>query len=356
MSRLSAQFRMVRQMVGPVHLAGLTLGQWVALLRRNQWRVDPAFWPRAVLATLGATATSLLRPVDQWLFDGDACDQDLVEHPVFVLGMARSGTTMLFNLLARNPHFGYPSRMDAFYPHTFRTLHRLGIPRLLSLIPGQSRSLDNVRVTWLSPEEDILALCVLAGTGERLSAAFPRSDYRRLSAEEWRRQIRTYSRRLVQVYRRHLLFKSPEHLARIPEILAEFPQARFVMIFRNPTTHYHSFLGLRRTSNRIWGSLQWPGPEPPTMWLDVALHNLKFYFQHRTLIPPENLTEVRYEDVAARQTEVLQAIHHHLRIPEPAEYPPVEPYTRNQYPEMDPKLMSQIRSAYAELYDRGYYT
>jgi hypothetical protein len=229
--------------------------------------------------------------------------------------MARSGTTMLFNLLARNPHFGYPSRMDAFYPHTFRTLHRLGIPRLLSLIPGQSRSLDNVRVTWLSPEEDILALCVLAGTGERMAAAFPRGDYLRLSTEEWRRQMRIYSRRLVQVYRRHLLFKSPEHLVRIPEILGEFPQARFVMIFRNPITQYHSVLGMRSTANRIWGALQWPGPEPQRMWLDVARYHLKQYFQNRTLIPPENLIEVRYEDVAARQTEVLQAIHRHLRIP-----------------------------------------
>jgi hypothetical protein len=91
------------------------------------------------------------------------------------------------------------------------------------------------------------------------------------------------------------------------------------------------------------------------MWLDVARYHLKQYFQNRTLIPPETLIEVRYEDVAARQTEVLQAIHRHLRIPEPADYPPVQPYTPNQYPEMDPELMSQVRRVYAELYDRGYY-
>jgi hypothetical protein len=188
-----------------------------------------------------------------------------------------------------------------------------------------------------------------------MAAAFPRGDYLRLSTEEWRRQMRIYSRRLVQVYRRHLLFKSPEHLVRIPEILAEFPQARFVMIFRNPITQYHSVLGMRSTANRIWGALQWPGPEPQRMWLDVARYHLKQYFQNRTLIPPENLIEVRYEDVAARQTEVLQAIHRHLRIPEPADYPPVQPYTPNQYPEMDPELMSQVRRVYAELYDRGYY-
>jgi hypothetical protein len=345
---------MALQMVGPVYLAGLTLGDWLAFLRRNGGWVDPPFWPRALLATLGATATSLLRPVDQWLFD-ETCDEDLVERPVFVLGMARSGTTMLFNLLAQNPHFGYPSRMDVFYPHTFRTLHKLGIPRLLSLIPGQKRSLDNVRVNWLSPEEDMLALSVLAGWGGRLSMAFPRRAYRQLPAEEFRRQLRTYSRRLVQVYRRQLLFKSPEHVTFVAAIVSEFPQARFVTIFRNPTNQYHSILGMRKTANRVWGALQWPGPEKPQAWLDVSRHQLQRYFRDRSLIPPENLIEVRYEDVASRQTEVLQAIHRHLRIPEPAQYPPVEPYTPNQYPEMDPALLTQIRSAYAELYDRGYY-
>lgn len=355
MSRLPEQLRMALQMVGPVHLAGLTLGDWLALLRRNQWRVDPPFWPRALLATLGATVTSLLRPVDQWLFS-DECDQDLLAEPVFVLGLYRSGTTMLFHLLAQNPCFAFPTRMDAFYPHIFRTLHAVGIPRLLALVPGQRRSLDNVRVTWLSPEEDSLALCVLAGYGERLSWCFPRGEFDLLSPAEFERQLQIYSRRLVQIYRRALLFKTPSHICQIPQILRQFPRARFVTIFRDPQTQFRSTVAMLKTSNRLWGTLQWPVPLPPEEFLSIARANLGMYFEHRDQIPAGNLIEIRYEDLAANQTEVLQSIHRQLRLPKPEAYPPVEPYTPNTYPEFDPATARQIRAAYAELYNRGLYT
>ena len=356
MSSIVDKLRMATQMIGPVHLAGLTLPDWLALLRRNHWRVDLPFWPRVVLATLGTAVTSTLRPVDRWLFpDDDEGTRDLVDHPVFVLGMARSGTTMLFNLLAQNPYFGYPSRMDCFYPHIFRTLHRVGIPRVLGLVPGQKRSLDSVRVTWLSPEEDTLAISVLSGVGERLNQSFPREPAVNINHREYGRLLRLFSTRLVQVYRRNLLFKSPGHFTRIPAILEQFPQARFVTIFRDPRVQFRSTLGMREPSKQVWGALQWAPEETVPEWLTWFRVYLARYFVERDRIPPENVIEIRYEDLAARQNDVLQSVYRHLRIPEPAQYPAVEPYTPNKYPEFDPALLEQLRDAYHELHARGFY-
>jgi len=354
MSWIVDKLRIAAQMVGPVYLAGLTLPDWIALLRRHHWHVDPAFWPRAMLATLGATVTSAVRPVDQWLFRNTPVGE-VVEHPVFVLGLARSGTTLLFNLLAQNPCFGHPSRMDCFYPHIFRTLHKVGIPSVLGLIPGQKRSLDSVRVNWLSPEEDTLAISVLSGEGDRLNPCFPREPVVKLSDEAYGRQLRVFSERLVQVYGRSLLFKSPGHFCRIAAILAQFPQARFVTIFRDPRAQLRSMQGIRQPTKRVWGSLQWPPEETVDEWMEWSDYLLRLYFKEQALIPRANLIEIRYEDLIERQTEVLQSICRHLHIPEPAQYPAAEPYTPNTYPQFDPALREQLRTAYRELYDRGLY-
>src|SRR5689334_9911464 len=83
-----------------VHLfEGMTFGDWLRLLRREQFRIDPVCWPRAAWITgLSLFNSIVARAVERRY--GAAIAATRVEAPVFILGHYRSGTTYLQELLA----------------------------------------------------------------------------------------------------------------------------------------------------------------------------------------------------------------------------------------------------------------
>src|SRR5262245_40117403 len=81
---------------GPSILGGITFGDWFTLLRDNSFAIDPAYGLRAGVITLGSLGNSVHRRREEALY-GPAIGETLVEPPLFVLGIWRSGTTHLQN-------------------------------------------------------------------------------------------------------------------------------------------------------------------------------------------------------------------------------------------------------------------
>ena len=346
-------------LVFPRFLAGFTFPDWLRMLRRHEWQVDAIFLPRAATATLGTVVTSLLKPFD------DACrmdprDEAAWRKPIFILGHPRSGTTHLFNLLARDGRFAHPTQLDVYHPHTFITLRRLGLHRILGALPHRRRAMDAVRVGWLSPAEDSIALTILAGTGGMLPGVFRRTaPGEDMPAEQFRAVLGAFTRKLVHIHRRPLLLKSPGHTLRIPDILAVFPEARFVTILRDPEAVLASAIGLARTAAMVWMALQWPPPRRIDKMVDSLGRSLDAYFDTRSLIPPANLVEVRHEDLVGDEAGTLAKIYAGLGLT-PTTPPAVRdagsrPYARNVHPQLDDAVRVRLRSACRRLYEAGWY-
>ena len=105
---------------GPGWFAGITLGDWLRLLARNGFSVDPAYWPRVASISLYAAINTAFRWPESWLFDAKI-RKTPVESPLFILGHPRSGTTHLHNLLVVDERFATPNFFQVNYPHTFLT-------------------------------------------------------------------------------------------------------------------------------------------------------------------------------------------------------------------------------------------
>ena len=350
-------------------LTGLRLADWRRLLRENAPSVDWPFVPKAGVITLATAATSLLarlEPIPRLT----PRQQDAWERPVFVLGLPRSGTTLLQRLLALNPELAYASRLDCFNPHTFLVLRRLGAAWLAGHFPQRSRGIDNVRISWLTPDEDEFALAGLTVDGPWLGAVFPRRVpyYQQRSPANpgwdggppWQAALATFTRKLVSLHDRPLVLKSPLHTMRIPDILGVFPQARFVTIVRDPRDQMRSVNSVARQAY-AWPALQ-TERQSEDQYHAFNRFMLERYFQTRQQIAPSRLLEITYEDLVAAPHETLRRIHDRLNIPGLSAVlsridsdPAWRGYRTNTHQSLSDSDVEQMKRRFAPLFQAGYY-
>src|SRR4051812_38965344 len=110
---------------GTGYFPGITLGDWLALLRENRFAVAPSCYLRAALITLFSIPNTFTRWREEARY-GHEWEQVEIQPPLFILGHYRSGTTHLHNLLAVDPRFAYLNAFQACYPHTFLLSERTG--------------------------------------------------------------------------------------------------------------------------------------------------------------------------------------------------------------------------------------
>lgn len=351
----------------PRFLSGFRLDDWLRLLREHRFSIDPIFWPRAVLATVGAAVTSILSRLEEKV-SPEAVDPRLLESPVFILGLPRSGTTHLFELLSQSPALCFPTRFDAFNPHTLLFLRRTGLFALLSKFPKLKRSMDNVRIGWDSPEEDIVALSILTSKGERLLRVFPRDALKSVDLKTTQSverpeslillsALRGFLQKLAFLHGRQVLLKSPRHIGRVKEILETFPQAKFITIFRNPIQQAASIYSMEFSGNPFWSALQWPSINTPSALLQNQGHLLQRYFETRALIPACNLFETTFEDLVADRAGTIARICERFGLTPPSDAAALATTARNaRSPALPPdSWIPLIRENYKPLFQAGLY-
>jgi len=172
--------------------------------------------------------------------------------PVFIVGHWRSGTTHLYNILSRDPRFGYVTPLATGIPWDFLLLGAALRPLLEKLMP-QERLIDRVPVTPDAPQEDEIALASMQTLSFYHGLYFPRrldqwfdrgvffdgASPRELA--RWRRRLRYFVDKLeLSQAGRRLLIKNPVYTARVAVLHKMWPDARFVHIHRNPYVVFQS--------------------------------------------------------------------------------------------------------------------
>ena len=298
---------------------------WVKLLRDNNG-VDSIFGQRARRISLLSILTSPLRAIEHNRFGSVIQNSRIDQAPIFIIGHWRSGTTWLHNLLTQDTRFGYVSTWQAVAPG-FSLLGDRVLKPLVNLLLPPTRMMDNMAWSLDSPQEEEFAMVNLLPYSFYHQWSFPRKarEYfrkyvlwegvsRRVQSEWENAYIAILKKATLRASGRRLVTKNPVNTGRIETLLEIFPDAKFIFLYRNPYTVYPSTQRLYQKTLRIT-QLQdvLPGEvDANILWFYQQL--MKKYLGTRDLIPPENLLEIRFEDLEAAPLLHLRRIYEKFNL------------------------------------------
>ena len=306
---------------------GMGAATWWQLLRQNHFRVTarPRFVWTVVSVSLISVVHSLARGLSGWWYRRRLAHGRLPEKPIFILGHWRSGTTLLHTLLSLDPRFVTPTFVQCFSPGSFLLTEPL-LRRFGGWLLPRVRPMDAMPLGWDQPEEDEFALLNLGAPSPYRRIAFPNGappepqalDLQALGPEaqrSWTAAFRFFCLRLqLRAGERRLVFKSPTHTARIAVLRQLFPGAQFIYIARNPYAVFHS-------TRRLWQALHYTQSlqlRLPANLDDYIINCFavmrRAYRRDRSFLAPDQLCEVRYEDLIADPVKTLKGVYARLGL------------------------------------------
>jgi len=209
-------------------------------------------------------------------------DREVITEPVFILGLGRSGTTILHETLSQDPQFRSVRRWEALFPTpppeeaTYQTDPRIakaaGRVDLVHTLCPEFEAMH----AWGAeiPVEDIefTYLCFLS---EVWVNAFQIPSYDAYFNEVGPEYHFYWHKRFLKLlqfrYRKpHWLLKNPTHMERIPHLLRTYPDAKIIFPHRDPIVSADSVVNVSGTI------FHWRTDEPyaydhsAAAWVDIG--------------------------------------------------------------------------------------
>ena len=182
--------------------------------------------------------------------------RERVERPVFILGINRTGTTLLHRLLARGTRFWAPQVAEIAHPAlpASALVDRRRYAEDLLTASGIMTAMSGIHAVDAGEPEEEFALLEESFAAWTYALRFHVPDYARWLARRDARFAYGVHRRALQHLSwqrgtgpgaaRQWLLKMPFHLASLPALAAAYPDAVFIQTHRTPREFLPSWLSL----------------------------------------------------------------------------------------------------------------
>jgi len=251
-----------------------------------------------------------------------------IRRPVFIVGVPRTGTTILFNLLAQDPANRAPLSWEIENPcpppeeATFTT-----DPRIAQM-EKQFAGLEKVSPTLSAIHEfgaELPQECIAITAHEFLTVQF-HIVYNALSYQQWLDEQslvpafeyhRRYLQHLQSRYKKERwVLKTPGHLPVIDDLLTVYPDACIIHTHRDPLRVMPSVASLSYALRQIYTDAIDPhfvGQQQVDLWE----RNLNRAMRARQRLHDRNeqFFDTQFEDVVKDPIGVIERIYSHFKLP-----------------------------------------
>jgi omega-hydroxy-beta-dihydromenaquinone-9 sulfotransferase len=301
-------------------------------LLRRAWqsissKIDPSrsrlAFPKSILYSIDAASQSLLYGLQEKSFSEKLAKVE-TPAPIFVLGFWRSGTTLLHELLCCDLRFGFPSTYACLNPSHFLLsdswMRKASHQEVL-------RPMDNLRYSWASPQEDEFALLALGAPSpyeallvpSRMQQAREILDFDSLPVDlqkRWSCIFSDFLKLLALQQGKPMILKSPPHGYRMRVLQQQYPEARYVVIERNPYEVFASNLKLWQILTDRYGLERCTTNELEDFVLTAYLMHEKAIEESARNAKFGYIAFVRYEDLEREPVQQMSRIYKELNLGE----------------------------------------
>ncbi len=300
----------------------LSLDAWQRLARKvDADRALIGFGTRMLYSAASAN-NSLLAKL-QNLSQAEALERAEVLPPIFLLGFWRSGTTFLHELFCCNARFGFPSTYACMNPAYFLLTEKVVQERAGK--QQTRRPMDNMQYSWTSPQEDEFALLSMGAPSPYEALLVPSLmrdprlllDLRYRPREEqdrWTQTFQLFLRLLTVQQSKAMVLKSPPHGFRLSLLPSLFPQARFVIIERNPYEVFASNLKLWQTLLDMYSLESNSSQQIEAFVLAAYLIHEEAIMEGIRHLQPGMVSRVRYEELVADPLGQVKRMYSELEL------------------------------------------
>lgn len=289
---------------------------------RKNWCLPPSFmllWQTWIAGSLFSATEGLQAAVAS-----KQLEQANYREAVIILGYWRSGTTLLHELLSLDTRYTYPTTHACMNPHHFLLTEASVLARGGQ---GMKRPMDEMEIRSGSPQEDEFAVLALGARSPYEALLFPSilpealklGDPHDLSPQDEKKWEEIFLRFLAGVSSRGMgrpmILKSPTHGYRVATLRKLLPDARFVLIVRDPWTSFESVVRMWRTMFETYAI----APIPPEDYIREAVLADRPRFESKLAAGTAGLSANRfaaitYESLVANPMAVIEKLYQQLEL------------------------------------------
>src|SRR5690242_5949479 len=243
-----------------------------------------------------------------------------IREPLFIVGLPRSGTTLLHTLLAADPAHRVPLTWEIMSPSPPNADDRQqrvrSAERDLAMLGWLAPTFESVHATGAELPQECVSLMSPTFMSDQFDTMYNIPSYREWFFRQDLRPAYGYHRRFLQ----HLqlrrpaerwVLKAPAHMFAAPVLMATYPDARFVQLHRDPVDAVASVSSLVTILRRVFSDNVDPiqiGQDAMIYWSDA----LKTFMGVRDNLPQERICDLYYDDVRRDPIAVAKRIYEHF--------------------------------------------
>lgn len=249
-----------------------------------------------------------------------------IPSPIIILGLPRTGTSLLFNLLAQDPAHRYLSNWEAtvsqvppegVYNYKQDPRRKLG-KYLMKFQHYLAPQMDELHTFYLDGPEECTSILMQEFTTQALAGMFNAPSY-----SAWldiAPHTATYyqHKRVLQTLQwkypaTRWVLKSPAHVEAIASVMEVYPDAHLVQMHRDPVKAVSSFASLCAAFRGIC-SHTIDFKELGSQAISLLAIDFERYLEQRRSYDPSRFLDLQYTDLVRAPLETTQQIYDHFGL------------------------------------------